>query len=650
MRKTLNDAVTFTATVTPASGTQYPSGTVAFFDGNNQIGATQTVTQVGTTNVGTASITLSTLAAGIHGDITAQYTPAAGNGLIASGSSMNLVVGAPTDDPISYTINAPQATGVDVSPVVGEPFTGVVATFSDGTDTNPTGFSATITWANGQTTSGVIAFAGSNNETNINGQIVTVSLFTVTGTYTYAAAGTYPISVTITDPGNNSATVNLTARVAYPPLVVTGVATINTGFDTSLTNQTVATFTDPGLVANLTALGITDPTTQFSASINWGDGTTADTGTITYNSGTHIFSVLGSHTYAQAGPYSISVAVTPLTVSVERIDSSDPTDLNEVGDEDDNGLTDSPSPDFIDQFVIGAANQAGSLYTFSLPTVATTSGNEALTNSSYSRSEGELTLSTNGEYLVTGGYNTTVDLWGPQSNLLPRLGDQPRDRHHQRRGRHQHHHRLTDAYSGDNFRGVVSTDGTQFWTAGHSSRRQQRLRPLRAARRDHLDDHRQRQRDPDNINTVEIFNGQLYEGVRSAGDHAGGHLPDRHRPAHDGRTDRRPCSSRRPRATPWTSPTATSPPSPIGFFMADLNDGNPTINGVNVAYVADDEMGIARYDYTNSGWQFSYYINSTGSFLNSAYTVDSRRQRDGHEQLQSGQSGRDPRIRPRQAA
>ena len=28
---------------------------------------------------------------------------------------------------------------------------------------------------------------------------------------------------------------------------------------------------------------------------------------------------------------------------------------------------------------------------------------------------------------------------------------------------------LTDAYSGDNFRGVVSTDGTQFWTAGHSS-------------------------------------------------------------------------------------------------------------------------------------------------------------------------------------
>ena len=401
--------VTFTATVTPASGTQYASGTVAFYDGTTQIGTTQTVTQVGSTNVGTASITLSTLAPGVHGDITAQYTPASGNGLIASGSSMNLVAGDPTDNPISYTINAPQATGVDVSPVVGQSFTGVVATFSDGTYTDPTGFSASITWANGQTTSGAIAFTGSKNETNINGQIVTVSLFTVTGTYTYATAGSYPISVLITDPNNNTATVNPTARVAYPPLVVTAVATINTTFGASLTSQTVATFTDPGLVANLAALGISDPTTQFSASINWGDGSAAAAGVITYNSTTQIFSVIGSHTYAQAGSYSISVAVTPLTVSVERIDSSDPTDLNEVGDENGNGLTDSPSPDFIDQFVIGPANSTRhSLYTFSLPTVATTGGNEALTNSSYSVSEGELTLSTNGQYLVTGGYNDTV--------------------------------------------------------------------------------------------------------------------------------------------------------------------------------------------------------------------------------------------------
>ena len=71
-------------------------------------------------------------------------------------------------------------------------------------------------------------------------------------------------------------------------------------------------------------------------------------------------------------------------------------------------LDSAESPDFIDQYVIGAANQSGPLYTTSLPTVATPGGPEAFTNSSYSESEGELTLSTNGQYLVTAGYDDTV--------------------------------------------------------------------------------------------------------------------------------------------------------------------------------------------------------------------------------------------------
>ncbi len=606
--------------MTPASGAQFPSGTVAFYDGSKQIGTTQTVAQVGTTNVGTASITLSTLAPGVHGDITAQYTPAPGNGLIASGSSMNLVAGDPTDNPISYTINAPQATGVDVSPVVGQPFTGVVATFSDGTDTDPTGFSATINWGDGHTSNGVIAFAGSKNETNINGQIVNVSLFTVTGTNTYATAGSYPISVSITDPGNNTATVNLTARVAYPPLVVTGVGTVNAGFDTSLTNQTVATFTDPGLVANLGVLGISDPTTQFSASINWGDGSGLANGIISYSSTTQTFSVIGSHTYNQGGSYSVSVAVTPLTVSVERIDSSDPNNLNEVGDENNNGITDSPSADFIDQFVIGAANQAGSLYTFSLPTVATSSGNEALTNSSYSRSEGELSLSTNGQYLVTGGYNTTADLYGPQSTFSPASVENRVIATINGTGDINTTTALTDAYTGDNFRGVVSTDGTQFWTAGHSSPAGSdyvHYAQLGATTSTIID----YASGPDNINTVEIFNGQLYEGVRSVGTTpAGIYQIGTGLPTTAGQSQTLFIET--PQSNPLNVTNSDNPTGPNGFFLADLNDGNPTINGVNVAYIADSEMGIARYDYTSTGWQFSYYINSTGSFLNSAYTVD----------------------------
>ncbi len=610
--------VTFTATVTPAGGTRYPSGTVAFYDGSTQIGTTQTVAQFGSTNVGTASITLSNLTPGVHGDITAQYTPAIGNGLIASGSGMNLVAGDPTDNPISYTINAPQATGVDVSPVVDQSFTGVVATFSDGTYTDPTGFSASITWATGQTTNGTIAFAGTNSETNINGQNVNVSLFTVTGTYTYNTPGTYPISITIMDPNNNTATVNPTARVAYAPLVVNPGSAVNAVAGVALTDQIVATFTDPGLVANLNALGIDDPTTQFSATISWGDNIAVDTGTINYDSTTHIFSVLGSHTYSQSGPYSVAVAVTPLTVSVERIDSSDPTNLNIVGDEtaDLNGLTDSPSPDFIDQFVIGAANQTSSLYTFSLPTVATAGGNEALTNSSYSVSEGELTLSTNGEYLVTGGYNATVSAWAPQQTfsdasvinrvigIINGAGviDTTTD--------------LTDAYSGDNFRGVVSTDGTQFWTAGHAGDNSDYVHYAQygASTSTNLTSPNGQA----NTNTVEIFNGQLYDGVRSGT--AGIYQVGTGLPTTAGQSET--LFIQVPQSNPLDVGASGKPMSPFSFYMADINDGNPTINGVNVAYVADGEMGIARYDHTSSGWQFSYYINSTGSFKDSVYTVD----------------------------
>ncbi len=70
--------------------------------------------------------------------------------------------------------------------------------------------------------------------------------------------------------------------------------------------------------------------------------------------------------------------------------------------------------------------------------------------------------------------------------------------------------------------------------------------------------------------------------------------------------------------------------SPFGFYLADLPNNPNSINGVNVAYIADAEMGIARYDYYQAAgqaapqWNFSYYIDSTGSFKDSVYTLDSQ--------------------------
>ena len=61
---------------------------------------------------------------------------------------------------------------------------------------------------------------------------------------------------------------------------------------------TVATFTDPNTSATASA---------YSASINWGDGTTSP-GTITGGNGN--FSVAGSHAYSAGGTYPVSVTIT----------------------------------------------------------------------------------------------------------------------------------------------------------------------------------------------------------------------------------------------------------------------------------------------------------------------------------------------------
>lgn len=66
----LNDAVTFTATVSPASGTVAPSGTVSFYDGNTLIG-TGTLKSSGLNAI--ASFTTSSLTVGAH-SITASYS------------------------------------------------------------------------------------------------------------------------------------------------------------------------------------------------------------------------------------------------------------------------------------------------------------------------------------------------------------------------------------------------------------------------------------------------------------------------------------------------------------------------------------------------------------------------------------------------
>ena len=83
------------------------------------------------------------------------------------------------------------------------------------------------------------------------------------------------------------------------PLVMTGVPVAALqGVPTG--TVTVATFTDPEGA---------DPQSDYSASINWGDGQPSSVGAISYSSSTGIFTVTGSHTFAQSGGFPINVTV-----------------------------------------------------------------------------------------------------------------------------------------------------------------------------------------------------------------------------------------------------------------------------------------------------------------------------------------------------
>lgn len=82
------------------------------------------------------------------------------------------------------------------------------------------------------------------------------------------------------------------------PLVGTGGFTYSASEGAAPTDQAVATFTDPG------APGLPS---DYSADIDWGDGTTTPADAITQDAQTQVFSVSGSHAYADEGTFDVRV-------------------------------------------------------------------------------------------------------------------------------------------------------------------------------------------------------------------------------------------------------------------------------------------------------------------------------------------------------
>src|SRR6185437_13567442 len=118
-------------------------------------------------------------------------------------------------------------------------------------------FTAQVDWGDGTQTAATVAGASGS--------------FTVTGSHVYARLGSFAPLVSITDdtPGTASATATSSVAVADAPLTPSGVSlslTEGTAF-----SGTVATFNDGNL---LSSAG------DFTATIDWGDGTPSTTGNV----------------------------------------------------------------------------------------------------------------------------------------------------------------------------------------------------------------------------------------------------------------------------------------------------------------------------------------------------------------------------------
>ncbi len=154
-----------------------------------------------------------------------------------------------------------------------------------------TDFSGTIDWGDGTAQNPDVTPFTSAAVTGSNGT------YTVNASHTYAEEGIDNIKVTISGPQSSTTTATGSTTVSDPAVSVTAAGALTATEAVGLTNVPVATFTDPGGA---------EATADYSATIDWGDGTVS-AGTVSLSGGA--FTVGGSHAYAEDGNYGPSVTV-----------------------------------------------------------------------------------------------------------------------------------------------------------------------------------------------------------------------------------------------------------------------------------------------------------------------------------------------------
>ena len=296
------------ATITNPNPLATVSNMVASVDWGDATGSFPAiVTLVGSSSAGTVFDVSASHTYLEEGSYTVSITATTTGGATTTPSpftTMATVADAPLSS--SGSISVTGIEGITTGPKLIASFTdanpfATVADFTTG------GGTVTVNWGDGSSV--VTLPASAITATGLPNGV----LFNVTAAHTYDEEGSYQITVTATDDGGSTTVAHASAVIADADLTAgTPVAlTPKTGVLLTGVTGIVGTFTDANPVSTVS---------DFTAVIDWGDGTPTTLGTIVRPMGVGtVYDVEGTHAYAKPGTYNTKVVVTDVGGSVVTI-------------------------------------------------------------------------------------------------------------------------------------------------------------------------------------------------------------------------------------------------------------------------------------------------------------------------------------------
>jgi hypothetical protein len=263
-----------TATVT--SGGSPSSGQQVTFtvNGGPDKGKTATAT---TDSAGHASFTIANNGSPGSDSVSAIFTNASGN-VEKALATVNF------QGPGQVTASTQNLTGTEKTSL-GTP---TVATFID---SSATAWNTTVNWGDGTPadTNGTVTPTGTANQYRLNAD------------HTYTSPGLYTVTVTITDAANSADTTTdtFTADISKGQVAVS-TQSLNLTAGMAFSGQ-VASFTNTDTSTNAG---------NYTATVDWGDGTSPSSATVTGGPGSFTVTPTTDHTYAKPGSYPVKVTIT----------------------------------------------------------------------------------------------------------------------------------------------------------------------------------------------------------------------------------------------------------------------------------------------------------------------------------------------------